>query len=72
SVVEFAPPWQQLRQAERLPEGFSVLSRPVGPRQTACQYRTTRALTLQPLHLAQARLQTETDGRSAIRLRFEC
>ncbi|EKS6645465.1 type VI secretion system baseplate subunit TssF [Enterobacter hormaechei] len=72
SVVEFAPPWQQLRQAERLPEGFSVLSRPVGPGQTACQYRTTRALTLQPLHLAEARLQTETDGRSAIRLRFEC
>jgi type VI secretion system protein ImpG len=27
---------------------------------------------LQPLHLADARLHTETDGRSAIRLRFEC
>ncbi|MFZ1874051.1 MAG: type VI secretion system baseplate subunit TssF [Chania sp.] len=72
AIVEFAPEWQHLRQAESLPEGFSVLSHPVGPHQTQCQYRTTRELTLQPLHLADARLQTENDGRSAIRLRFEC
>ena len=31
SVVAFSPEWQQLKQAEVLPEGFSVLSRPVGP-----------------------------------------
>ena len=72
SVVEFAPDWRDLRQTEPLPEGFSVLSRPVGPGKTACQYRTTRDISLQPLHLAQANLHTETDGRSAIRLRFEC
>lgn len=72
SIVEFAPDWRQLRQAEVLPENFSVLSRPVGPGKTTCQYRTTREIALQPLHLADARLQIEPDGRAAIRLRFEC
>lgn len=72
SVVAFDPEWQQLKQSEVLPEGFSVLSRPVGPDKTVCQYRTTRDITLQPIHLADARLQTEPDGRAAIRLRFEC
>ena len=72
AIVEFSPDWRGLRQAEMLAEGFSVLSRPVGPHKTACQYRTTRDVPLQPLHLADARLHTETDGRSAIRLRFEC
>ncbi|TPG55425.1 type VI secretion system baseplate subunit TssF [Ewingella americana] len=72
AIVEFSPDWRSLRQSECLAEGFSVLSRPVGPHQTACQYRTTRDIPLQPLHLADARLCTETDGRSAIRLRFEC
>lgn len=72
AIVEFFPDWRSLRQAEMLAEGFSVLSRPVGPHKTACQYRTTRDVSLQPLQLAEARLHTETDGRSAIRLRFEC
>lgn len=72
AVVAFSTEWQQLKQAEILPEGFSVLSRPVGPDRTVCQYRTTRDLTMQPLNLADARLYTEPDGRAAIRLRFEC
>lgn len=72
SIVEFAPDWRQLRQSEVLPEDFSILSRPVGPGKTICQYRTTREIALQPLHLADARLQIEPDGRAAIRLRFEC
>ncbi len=72
AIVEFSPDWRSLRQAEMLAEGFSVLSRPVGPHNTACQYRTTRDVSLQPLQLAEARLHTETDGRSAIRLLFEC
>ena len=72
SIVEFVPDWRQLRQSEVLPENFSVLSRPVGPGKTTCQYRTTREIALQPLHLADARLQIEPDGRAAIRLRFEC
>ena len=72
AIVEFAPDWRDLRQAEPLPKGFSVLSRPVGPDKTACQYRTTRDISLQPLQLAQAQLHTENDGRSAIRLRFNC
>ncbi|ELY2858076.1 type VI secretion system baseplate subunit TssF [Cronobacter sakazakii] len=72
SIVEFSPDWRGLRQSESLPEGFSVLSRPVGPQKTACQYRTTREITLQPISLTEARLHTEPDGRSAIRLRFAC
>ena len=72
SVVAFNPQWQTLRQAEVLPAEFAVLSRPVGQHKTACQYRTTRDLTLQPLNLADARLHTETNGRSTIRLRFDC
>jgi type VI secretion system protein ImpG len=72
SVVAFTPQWQTLRQAETLPAEFGVLSRPIGPHKTACQYRTTRDLILQPLNLADARLHTETNGRSTIRLRFDC
>ncbi|MEA9390190.1 type VI secretion system baseplate subunit TssF [Acerihabitans sp. TG2] len=72
AIVELTPDWHNLRQAESLPVGFSVLSRPVGPHKTCCQYRTTRETVLQPLHLAEARLYSETDGRSAIRLRFAC
>ncbi|MEN5018000.1 type VI secretion system baseplate subunit TssF [Erwinia sp. Eh17-17] len=72
AIVEFSPDWRNLRQAETLEQGFPVLSRPVGPHKTACQYRTTGEIPLQPLHLAHVCLQTETDGRSAIRLRFEC
>ncbi|MCX0501608.1 type VI secretion system baseplate subunit TssF [Erwinia billingiae] len=72
AIVEFSPDWRSLRQAEALPCGFMVLSRPIGPTKTACQYRTTYDIPLQPLHLADACLQTETNGRSTIRLRFEC
>ncbi|VED48973.1 type VI secretion protein ImpG [Raoultella terrigena] len=72
SVVVFSPEWRLLKQAEVLPEGFPVLSRPVGPDKTVCRYRTTREVLLQPIHLAHAHLLTEPDGRAAIRLRFEC
>ena len=37
AIVEFSPDWRSLRQVEMLAEGFSVLSRPVGPHKTACQ-----------------------------------
>lgn len=72
AIVEFAPEWQNLRQAETLPAGFYVQSQPMGRHNTCCQYRTTRQVTLAPLHLVHAGLFIETDGRSAIRLRFEC
>lgn len=72
AIVQFSPEWQSLRQEEWLPEGFSVLSSPIGPHKTCCQYRTTRPVTLQPLHLECAALRTESDGRSAIHLRFQC
>lgn len=72
AIVAFTPEWQQLRKMEVLESGFAVLSRPIGPDNTRCQYRTTREVSLQPLHLTDARLQTELDGRAAICLRFAC
>jgi type VI protein secretion system component VasA len=51
AIVEFSPDWRSLRQAEMLAEGFSVLSRPVGPHKTACQYRTTRDVPYNPCNL---------------------
>ena len=72
AIVAFSPDWRSLRQTEILSAGFPVLSRPVGQHKTACQYRTTQDIPLQPLQLAEAGLVTEADGRSAIRLRFAC
>ncbi|MEQ5222412.1 type VI secretion system baseplate subunit TssF [Providencia alcalifaciens] len=72
SIVEFAPEWQHLRQAECLPAGFGVISRPISAQRTRCQYRTTQDVLLRPLSIANAQLQTEPNGRSTIRLRFAC
>jgi type VI secretion system protein ImpG len=72
AIVELAPDWQQLKQQEMVEKGFSVMSQPVGVSKTRCQYQVTREIPLLPIHLAEARLHTENDGRSAIRLRFEC
>lgn len=72
SIVEFTPPWQQLRQAEVLAQGFGVLSRPIGTQRTRCQYQTTQDLLLRPLSLSQAKLLTEPNGLSTIQLRFSC
>jgi type VI secretion system protein ImpG len=72
AIVELAPDWRQLKQAETLARGFAVMSQPIGPKKTRCQYQMTRDMPLLPIHLASARLHTESNGRSAIRLRFEC
>ncbi|MBD2792399.1 type VI secretion system baseplate subunit TssF [Xenorhabdus sp. 42] len=72
AVVELLPEYRHLKHGESIEKGFSILSQPIGPQKTSCQYRTTRDLPLLPLKLSDARLQTERDGRSVIRLRFEC
>ncbi|NHX33825.1 type VI secretion system baseplate subunit TssF, partial [Escherichia coli] len=46
--------------------------RPIGPKKTVCRYRTTRDLTLNPIVLSTVNLTTEPDGRSVIRLQFDC
>ena len=70
SVVAFAPELQSMKMAERLPSGFEVTSRPVGPKNTVCRYRTTRDLMLNPLAVSGVTMTTEPDGRSLLRIRF--
>jgi len=70
SIVELAPAIDEMKQSETIPTGFEVLSQPIGPRQTRCQYTTTQDLTLRPLALESVRLDHEPDGRSLLRLRF--
>ncbi len=60
-----------MKQSDTLKE-FQVLSRPIGERRTRCVYSATRDITLHPLALPDVSLQYEPDGRSVIRLRFEC
>ncbi|MBS9438207.1 type VI secretion system baseplate subunit TssF [Photorhabdus noenieputensis] len=72
SIVELAPDYQTLPKSEVIAKGFEVISQPVGPSQTRCYYRTTRDVQITPLHITSATLQNEADGRSVIRLRFDC
>ena len=70
SVVALAPKLQAMKMAEQLPAGFEVTSRPVGPKNTVCRYRTTRDLMLNPLEVSGVTMTTEPDGRSLLRIRF--
>lgn len=72
SVVELAPAHRAMKVSDEIDAGFEVMSQPVGSKGTRCRYRTTRPMTLHPLALSEASLHTETDGRSVIRLRFDC
>ncbi|WP_310607486.1 type VI secretion system baseplate subunit TssF [Buttiauxella brennerae] len=72
SIVEFTPDWRGMKETMAVARGFEVLSRPLGERRTRCRYTTTQDIELLPLSLNRATLSTEPDGRSVIRLRFEC
>ncbi|PLR40810.1 type VI secretion system baseplate subunit TssF [Chimaeribacter californicus] len=72
SIVEFTPDWREMKERMAVAQGFEVLSRPLGERQTRCRYTTTQDITLLPLSLSRAGIGTEPDGRSVIRLRIEC
>ncbi|MDK9364656.1 type VI secretion system baseplate subunit TssF [Lelliottia wanjuensis] len=72
SIVEFMPEWTGMKECLLMPRGFEVLSRPIGERNTRCRYTTTQDITLLPLSMQRAELDTESDGRSVIRLRFQC
>ncbi len=71
SIIELATDFRLMKQSETLSQ-FQVLSRPIGERKTRCRYTATRDVTLYPLALPDVSLQYEPDGRSVIRLRFEC
>ena len=72
SVVAFSPALQAMKMAEKVAPGLEVYSRPVGPKNTVCRYRTTREMMLNPLAVAGVTMTTEPDGRSLLRIRFAC
>ena len=72
SIVELAPSIDLMKISSAVPAHFEVLSRPIGTKKTVCRYRTTRALPLNPVKLTTVNLATEPDGRSIIRLKFQC
>ncbi|QUG74116.1 type VI secretion system baseplate subunit TssF [Erwinia sp. E602] len=72
SIVAFTPELQAMKIAETVPAGTEVYSRPVGPKNTVCRYRTTREMRLNPLIVSGVTMTTEPDGRSLLRLRLAC
>ncbi|MGL4723103.1 MAG: type VI secretion system baseplate subunit TssF [Scandinavium sp.] len=72
SVVSLEPDIAGMKMGEVVRAGLEIYSRPVGPKQTVCQYRTTRDMPLNPLKLTCVAMETEPDGRSMLRLRIAC
>lgn len=72
SIVALTPTLPAMKMVETVPAGFEISSRPLGPKNTVCRYRTTRDLTLNPLAIEEAVMTAEPDGRSVLRLRFTC
>lgn len=72
SVVALSPSLHTMKMAEVVPAGLEVYSRPVGPKNTVCRYRTTQDVMLNPLSVSGVTMTTEPDGRSLLRMRFAC
>ena len=72
SVVAFSPDIPSMKMCEVMPAGLEVSSRPVGPKNTVCRYRTTRDVILNPLMISGVVMTTEPDGRSSLRMSFTC
>ncbi|MDI3360042.1 type VI secretion system baseplate subunit TssF [Lelliottia sp. V89_10] len=72
SIVAFTPDLHAMKMAEIVHAGVEVYSRPVGPKNTVCRYRTTREMMLNPLSVSGVTMSTEPDGRSMLRLRLAC
>ncbi|WP_455916874.1 type VI secretion system baseplate subunit TssF [Pantoea agglomerans] len=72
SVVAFTPDLKAMKMAEPVPAGLEVTSRPIGPKNTVCRYRTTRDMMLNPLSISGVTMATEPDGRSRLAIRFTC
>ncbi|EOX8193521.1 type VI secretion system baseplate subunit TssF [Escherichia coli] len=72
SIVALTPRLSVMKMSETVPSGLEITSRPVGPRNTVCRYRTTRAISLNPLAVEKVSMTTETDGRSVLKIHFVC
>ncbi|WP_322029175.1 type VI secretion system baseplate subunit TssF [Paraburkholderia sp. J76] len=81
SIAELIPLREKLQRTVEVPAGVPVRSAPISvqpagsegttPRTVQCLYRTTQAVTLQPLTITHAGPAVRHDGRSVIRLGFE-
>jgi type VI secretion system protein ImpG len=71
SILEMTPAFGTLLRTEVVPAGVTVRSGAVGTTGVRCLYRTTQAVTLQPIRLTRAAPVVRHDGRSTIGLRFE-
>ncbi len=72
SVVALFPHVPLMKMAETVLAGTEIYSRPIGPKQTVCRYRTTRDTLLTPLAVSRVVMTTEPDGRSVLRVRLAC
>lgn len=72
SIVALTPYIPAMKMAEIVPAGTEVYSRPVGPKNTICRYRTTRDTQLTPLAVSRVVMATEPNGRSVLRIRLAC
>ncbi|MGV3344907.1 type VI secretion system baseplate subunit TssF [Enterobacteriaceae bacterium LUAb1] len=72
SMVALTPQLSAMKMAEIVPAGLEISSRPVGPSNTVCRYRTTRAMLLNPMAVEQVTMTTEPDGRSLLSIHFAC
>ncbi|MBB3321047.1 type VI secretion system VasI/ImpG family protein [Atlantibacter sp. RC6] len=71
-VVALTPNLHAMKMAEVVPAGLEVYSRPTGPKNTVCRYRTTQDVMLNPLSVSDITMTTEPDGRSLLRMRLAC
>ncbi len=82
SIVELVPFVEKLQKTEVVPAGISVRSAPItistrvddserAAKTVQCMYRTTQAVTLQPVAIRYATPTVRHDGRSVIRIGFD-
>ncbi|WP_250478987.1 MULTISPECIES: type VI secretion system baseplate subunit TssF [unclassified Caballeronia] len=81
SVVELIPLGEKMQSTILVPAGVAVRSAPIPvpkdggegitPETVQCLYRTTQAVTLQPIQIARAGPAVRNDGKSVIRIAFE-
>ena len=70
TIVEFTPRPGLVQEPVVLARGTPVLSAPVGPEQTTCEFRTTQDVRLLPLRLTQAEVEWH-GATSRLRLALE-
>lgn len=68
AMLEFVPVMQALRQTQRIPRGAEVRS--IDVEGTACRFRTCADVTIHPLTLEEAAVETRPNGASRLRLGF--